>query len=84
MSQSAKVLVKHINTTMMHTICGILGCDVQEILVLYNPREKWFYILFLNINFIKKIYEYIFNIIYQINVNLFWLKLMSKMICFKI
>ncbi|KAG6796168.1 hypothetical protein HZU73_08293 [Apis mellifera caucasica] len=40
LSQSAKVLVKHINTTMMHTICGILGCDVQEILVLYNPREK--------------------------------------------
>lgn len=42
LSQWAKVLVKHINTTMMHTICGILRCDVEEILVLYNPKRKWF------------------------------------------
>ncbi|XP_017764440.1 PREDICTED: uncharacterized protein LOC108553886 [Eufriesea mexicana] len=42
LSQWAKVLVKHINTTMMHTICGILRCDVEEILVLYNPRRKLF------------------------------------------
>ncbi|CAL7952495.1 unnamed protein product [Xylocopa violacea] len=40
LSQWAKVLVKHINTTMMYTICGILGCDVKNILVLYNPGGK--------------------------------------------
>ncbi|XP_076232936.1 uncharacterized protein LOC143178265 [Calliopsis andreniformis] len=40
LSQWAKVLLKHINTTMMHTICGILGCDAEDVLVLYSPEEK--------------------------------------------
>lgn len=40
LSQWAKHLLKHIDTTMMHTIRGILGCDAQNILVLYNPEEK--------------------------------------------
>ncbi|XP_076753646.1 uncharacterized protein LOC143425063 [Xylocopa sonorina] len=40
LSQWAKVLVKHINTTMIYTICGVLGCDVKNILVLYNPGRK--------------------------------------------
>ncbi|XP_076640546.1 uncharacterized protein LOC143352141 isoform X1 [Colletes latitarsis] len=40
LSQWAKVLVKHLNTTMMLTISGILGCDVQEVLVLDSPEEK--------------------------------------------
>ncbi|KZC08701.1 hypothetical protein WN55_10723 [Dufourea novaeangliae] len=37
LSQWAKVLVKHLNTTMMNTICGILRCDVHEVLVLHGP-----------------------------------------------
>ncbi|KAK9294239.1 hypothetical protein QLX08_011068 [Tetragonisca angustula] len=40
LSHWAKILVKHINTTMMHTISAILECDVGEILVLYSPKEK--------------------------------------------
>ena len=40
LSPWAKVFVKHIDTTMMRTICGILGCDVQKILVLYSPEEN--------------------------------------------
>ncbi|CAK9796908.1 hypothetical protein ANTPLA_LOCUS1005 [Anthophora plagiata] len=42
LSQWAKVLVKSMNTTMMHTICCILGCDEQNILVLYGPEQKLF------------------------------------------
>ncbi|XP_053994304.1 uncharacterized protein LOC128884740 [Hylaeus volcanicus] len=38
LSQWAKVLVKHPNTTMMLTLCGILGCNVEEILVLNSPE----------------------------------------------
>ncbi|KOX67172.1 hypothetical protein WN51_09416, partial [Melipona quadrifasciata] len=40
LSHWAKILVKHINTTMMHTISAILECDVGEILVLHSPRKK--------------------------------------------
>ncbi|XP_076663069.1 uncharacterized protein LOC143366138 [Andrena cerasifolii] len=40
LSPWAKVFVKHIDTTMMRTICGILGCDVQKILVLHSPEEN--------------------------------------------
>ncbi|XP_017890663.1 uncharacterized protein LOC108631331 [Ceratina calcarata] len=40
LSRWAKVLVRHTNTTLMHTICGILGCDAQNILVMYNPEGK--------------------------------------------
>ncbi|XP_076278939.1 uncharacterized protein LOC143208395 isoform X1 [Lasioglossum baleicum] len=37
LNQWAKVLVQHTNTTMMQTICGILGCNIHQILVLHNP-----------------------------------------------
>ncbi|XP_078050650.1 uncharacterized protein LOC144477079 isoform X2 [Augochlora pura] len=33
----AKVLIQHSNTMMMRTICGILGCDIHQILVLHGP-----------------------------------------------
>ncbi|XP_031827039.1 uncharacterized protein LOC116424588 isoform X2 [Nomia melanderi] len=37
LSQWASILVQHLNTTMIQTICGILRCDVHEILVLHSP-----------------------------------------------
>lgn len=40
LSRWARVLVNRMNITLMQTICGILGCDIQKILVLYNPKQK--------------------------------------------
>ena len=40
LSPWARVFVKHIDTTMMRTIGGVLGCDVENILVLHSPEEN--------------------------------------------